>query len=78
MANHVRKGLSVQPGVRPWSGPAGGKAGRGPMSAPVGKSPSLREIFEEYGAFVCRSLRRLGISEADLDDMLQEVSNLKR
>lgn len=41
--------------------------------AQPGKPPSLRAIFEEYGTFVCRSLRRLGISEADLDDMLQEV-----
>ncbi|MDB4988620.1 MAG: polymerase sigma factor RpoE [Myxococcaceae bacterium] len=36
-------------------------------------SPRLRELFEEHGSFVCRSLRRLGIAEADLDDMLQEV-----
>jgi RNA polymerase sigma-70 factor (ECF subfamily) len=30
-------------------------------------------VFEEHGAFVCRSLRRLGIPEGDLDDVLQEV-----
>jgi RNA polymerase sigma-70 factor (ECF subfamily) len=33
----------------------------------------LRHIFEEHAAFVCRSLRRLGVPEADLDDVLQEV-----
>jgi RNA polymerase sigma-70 factor, ECF subfamily len=33
----------------------------------------LRELFEEHAPFVCRSLRRLGIGEADLDDLLQEV-----
>lgn len=33
----------------------------------------LRSLFEEYGAFVCRSLRVLGVPEADLDDALQEV-----
>jgi RNA polymerase sigma-70 factor (ECF subfamily) len=33
----------------------------------------LRQLFEEHGSFVCRSLRRLGVPEADLDDMLQEV-----
>jgi RNA polymerase sigma-70 factor (ECF subfamily) len=35
--------------------------------------PILRELFEQHAAFVCRSLRRLGVVEADLDDMLQEV-----
>lgn len=33
----------------------------------------LREAFEQHGAFVCRSLRYLGVPEADLDDLLQEV-----
>ena len=33
----------------------------------------LRSLFEEHGAFVCRSLRVLGVPEADLDDALQEV-----
>ncbi|MET0391068.1 MAG: sigma-70 family RNA polymerase sigma factor [Polyangiales bacterium] len=32
-----------------------------------------RQLFEEHAAFVCRSLRVLGVHEADLDDMLQEV-----
>lgn len=33
----------------------------------------LRTLFDEHGAFVCRSLRVLGVPEADLDDALQEV-----
>jgi RNA polymerase sigma-70 factor (ECF subfamily) len=33
----------------------------------------LRRMFEEHGAFVCRSLRMLGVPEGDLDDALQEV-----
>jgi len=35
--------------------------------------PRLRAVFEEHGAFVCRSLRLLGVLESDLDDVLQEV-----
>jgi RNA polymerase sigma-70 factor, ECF subfamily len=30
-------------------------------------------VFEQHGAFACRVLRSLGVQEADLDDMLQEV-----
>jgi RNA polymerase sigma-70 factor (ECF subfamily) len=30
-------------------------------------------MFDEHGAFVCRSLRMLGVPEGDLDDALQEV-----
>jgi RNA polymerase sigma-70 factor (ECF subfamily) len=30
-------------------------------------------VYEEHGPFVCRSLRYLGVPEADLDDSLQEV-----
>jgi len=33
----------------------------------------LRRMFDEHGAFVCRSLRMLGVPEGDLDDALQEV-----
>ena len=33
----------------------------------------LRAVYEEHGPFVCRSLRYLGVPEADLDDVLQEV-----
>jgi RNA polymerase sigma-70 factor (ECF subfamily) len=30
-------------------------------------------VFEQHGAFVCRSLSLLGVSEADLDDAIQDV-----
>jgi RNA polymerase sigma-70 factor (ECF subfamily) len=30
-------------------------------------------VVDEHGPFVCRSLRYLGVLEADLDDLLQEV-----
>jgi RNA polymerase sigma-70 factor (ECF subfamily) len=34
---------------------------------------SAAEVFREHGAFVFRLLRRLGIPDADLDDLTQEV-----
>lgn len=34
---------------------------------------SFREIFDEYAPFVWRTLRHLGIAEADLDDTCQDV-----
>lgn len=36
-------------------------------------APTPADMFREYGGFVCRSLRHLGVQERDLDDMLQEV-----
>lgn len=33
----------------------------------------LSEIFHEYGAFVWRTLRHLGVRESDLPDLCQEV-----
>jgi RNA polymerase sigma-70 factor (ECF subfamily) len=42
--------------------------------APSGVQPSqLRALFQEHAAFVWRSLRRLGVSDADVDDLVQEV-----
>jgi RNA polymerase sigma-70 factor (ECF subfamily) len=46
---------------------------RGPHKPATHQPPQLREVFEEHGPFVCRSLRYLGVLEADLDDMMQEV-----
>jgi RNA polymerase sigma-70 factor (ECF subfamily) len=37
------------------------------------KPSCLRSLFDDHAAFVCRNLRVLGVSEADLDDALQEV-----
>lgn len=46
---------------------------RGPRDTATPLAPKLREVFEAHGPFVCRSLRYLGVREADLDDLLQEV-----
>jgi len=46
---------------------------RGPRDSATRLPPKLREVFEEHGPFVCRSLRYLGVREADLDDLVQEV-----
>lgn len=35
--------------------------------------PSFHEVFTEYGPFVWRSVRYLGIREADIEDVCQEV-----
>jgi RNA polymerase sigma-70 factor (ECF subfamily) len=44
------------------------------QDTPTAEQPSkLRELYETHAAFVCRSLRRLGVAEPDLDDLLQEV-----
>ena len=41
--------------------------------APGPKVPSLAEIFREYAPFAWRALRRLGVPEADVEDVCQEV-----
>ena len=41
--------------------------------APLDPSPKLRSLLTEHGAFVCRSLRHLGVAEPDLDDSVHEV-----
>jgi len=38
-----------------------------------GHIPSLAEIFRTYAPFAWRALRRLGIPEADVEDVCQEV-----
>ena len=35
--------------------------------------PSMRIIFDEHAPYVIRTLRHLGISEADVEDVAQEV-----
>lgn len=46
---------------------------RGPRE-PASELPSqLRDVLDAHGSFVCRSLRYLGVREADLDDLVQEV-----
>lgn len=40
---------------------------------PLHSPPSLRQIFDEHARYVIRTLRHLGIQEADVDDVAQEV-----
>jgi RNA polymerase sigma-70 factor (ECF subfamily) len=46
-----------------------------PVSQGTGEScaPQLSQLFEENAAFVWRTLRRLGVAQADLEDATQEV-----
>lgn len=49
-----------------------------PRSAPASGTvlvvrPTAAEVFREHGAFVFRLLRRLGVPDADLDDLTQDV-----
>jgi RNA polymerase sigma-70 factor (ECF subfamily) len=39
-------------------------------SAPA---PNLRELFDAHGRYIWRSLRYLGVRDADLEDVCQEV-----
>jgi RNA polymerase sigma-70 factor, ECF subfamily len=41
--------------------------------ARVAEQPSAGELFQRHAAFVWRTLRHLGVREADLEDVTQEV-----
>lgn len=43
------------------------------MLVPAPPRASFREVFEAELPFVCRALRRLGVREADLGDVAQEL-----
>jgi len=46
----------------------------GPAPArPAHAQPTVRDIYEQYGAFIWRVVRRLGVRPADLEDVCQEV-----
>jgi len=67
-------GYAVQtPAVSPVMalGPARVSSAGPPAAAAAPMSAA--EVFREHGAFVFRLLRRLGIPDADLDDLTQEV-----
>jgi RNA polymerase sigma-70 factor, ECF subfamily len=73
---------SMQPGHAVATEPAPGLAleveagvlGLGVAAAPpVVDVPSFARIYDEYFAFVWRSARRLGVPEASLDDVVQDV-----
>lgn len=51
--------------------PVGAPSSAGSPRAP--EQPSLREIFDEHAAYVLRALRHLGVPEADVPDLSQEV-----
>lgn len=36
-------------------------------------APAFAEVYEQHAAFVWRSLRRLGVRDADLEDVTQDV-----
>lgn len=42
-------------------------------SLPATQTPSLAEVFRREAPFVWRALRRLGVREADVEDVCQEV-----
>jgi RNA polymerase sigma-70 factor (ECF subfamily) len=50
-----------------------GEAGDLARRAPGDLTRAFRELYEENVDFVWRNLRRLGVSEADVDDRAQEV-----
>jgi RNA polymerase sigma-70 factor, ECF subfamily len=45
----------------------------GKTSSPAAQTPSLAEVFRREAPFVWRALRRLGVREADVEDVCQEV-----
>lgn len=51
---------------------SGGRAYEGAPILPF-VAPSFTQLFEEHFGFVCRSLQRLGVREADLEDIAQEL-----
>lgn len=57
------------PEARSAAAPASGIS----VSEPVPRPLSAAQIFKEQGAFVLRLLRRLGVPDSDLDDVVQDV-----
>ena len=43
------------------------------LAQPQARAPSFAAIFHEHAPLVWRALRRLGVSEADVEDLSQEV-----
>ncbi|HSO32354.1 MAG TPA: sigma-70 family RNA polymerase sigma factor [Labilithrix sp.] len=50
----------------------GGEGQPVPPARPL-VDPSFTQLFEEHFGFVCRSLQRLGVREADMEDIAQEL-----
>lgn len=54
----------------------GTQSGKTALSAsplPPTVDPTFTQLFEEHFGFACRSLQRLGVREADLEDVAQEL-----
>ena len=71
-------GVSIASVVRLASRRAGGASERmqsasTPQAAASPLSSDFRALFESEHGYVCRSLRRLGVREADLMDVAQEL-----
>jgi RNA polymerase sigma-70 factor, ECF subfamily len=41
--------------------------------SPPGEAAVFEQVFQEHGPYVWRALRRLGVAEADADDVCQDV-----
>jgi RNA polymerase sigma-70 factor, ECF subfamily len=57
--------------TEPESGPV--PSGGVDRARPDGEFVSLREVFDDHAPFVWRTLRHLGVREADLPDVCQDV-----
>jgi RNA polymerase sigma-70 factor (ECF subfamily) len=43
------------------------------VSVTPAELPSLRQLFDEHARYIWRSLRHLGVGDADIEDVCQEV-----
>ncbi len=50
-----------------------GEPKSGARSLMADARPTLRQVFDEHAAFVWRTLRHLGVPEADIEDSCQDV-----
>jgi RNA polymerase sigma-70 factor, ECF subfamily len=53
--------------------PAGSAQAPGVAATPPGTGGEFRALFEREFAYVCRSLRRMGVQAGDVEDLAQEV-----
>jgi RNA polymerase sigma-70 factor, ECF subfamily len=71
MSTRIARGPAIEPGVlSPSADPAPPATPRVAGEAPP---PSFGEVYEECFDFVFRTLRRLGVPHAEVDDAVQQV-----